>query len=217
MNKFLTRFRILLSLQNKKDGGLPSAYQRVSYIESSGTQYINTGYKPNVNTKWELTVQFTQLPPAAANSGYINGYSIGQNTRMAIGLNNDTNIAADISQFYFGVADKNLFIGHSDLNKHTFFIDMMSKTYGYDNVIATHNYPSYSSNANLYLFNRATRTIVGCYQKLYNSKIYENNTLVRDFIPCYRKADNVAGLYDRVNDVFYTNAGTGEFIAGEDI
>ena len=38
--------------------------------------------------------------------------------------------------------------------------------------------------------------------------------MVRDLIPCYRKVDNVAGMYDLVNDVFYTNEGTGEFIIG---
>jgi hypothetical protein len=36
-------------------------------------------------------------------------------------------------------------------------------------------------------------------------------------IPCYRKSDKVAGMYDRINDVFYTNAGTDLFIVGPDI
>ena len=36
-------------------------------------------------------------------------------------------------------------------------------------------------------------------------KIYDNWTLVRNFYACYRKSDNVIGLYDKVNDVFYTN------------
>jgi hypothetical protein len=36
-------------------------------------------------------------------------------------------------------------------------------------------------------------------------KIWENNVLVRDFIPVYRKSDSVVGMYDSVNDVFYTN------------
>ena len=37
-------------------------------------------------------------------------------------------------------------------------------------------------------------------------------------IPCYRKADNEIGLYDTVNDVFYTNANSvGYFDKGSDI
>lgn len=45
-------------------------------------------------------------------------------------------------------------------------------------------------------------------------EITKNNELVRDFIPVQRKSDNVLGLYDLVNDVFYTNDGTGTFTAG---
>ena len=37
--------------------------------------------------------------------------------------------------------------------------------------------------------------------------MYYNGTLVRDFIPCYRNSDNEIGLYDLVNDIFYTNQG----------
>ena len=50
--------------------------------------------------------------------------------------------------------------------------------------------------------------------RLYLCKIYDNDNLVRNFIPCYRKVDNEIGLYDVINDVFYVNSGTGEFIAG---
>jgi hypothetical protein len=56
-----------------------------------------------------------------------------------------------------------------------------------------------------------------CEEKIYNVKIYTSGNLVRDFIPCYRKSDDVIGLYDLVNDAFYTNAGTGTFTKGGDI
>lgn len=53
--------------------------------------------------------------------------------------------------------------------------------------------------------------------KLYSFKIYDNGTLIRDFIPCYRVADNEVGLYDIVNNQFYTNQGTGSFTKGPDV
>lgn len=55
------------------------------------------------------------------------------------------------------------------------------------------------------------------YMKLYKAKCIIDNTLVRDFIPCYRKSDNEIGLYDLVNNTFYTNSGTGTFLKGNDI
>ena len=42
-------FRDLL-MTMKNGGGLPSDYQQVEYIQSSGTQYINTGFKPTGDT-----------------------------------------------------------------------------------------------------------------------------------------------------------------------
>jgi hypothetical protein len=50
--------------------------------------------------------------------------------------------------------------------------------------------------------------------KIFYVQIYDNNILVRDFIPARRNSDGVLGMYDTVTNTFFTNAGTGEFIAG---
>lgn len=43
-------------------------------------------------------------------------------------------------------------------------------------------------------------------------KYWDNNdNLLRDMIPCYRKSDNVIGMYDKVSNTLFTNAGTGTF------
>jgi len=52
------------------------------------------------------------------------------------------------------------------------------------------------------------------YQDMEYYKIWDNGVLLRDFVPCERVSDHVLGMYDKVNDVFYTNLGTGEFISG---
>jgi hypothetical protein len=67
--------------------------------------------------------------------------------------------------------------------------------------LATTSWKLFSNNA----------TTSFSYQKHYGTKITLNSILVRNYIPCYRKSDNKPGLYDLVNGVFYTNAGTGEF------
>lgn len=57
----------------------------------------------------------------------------------------------------------------------------------------------------------------------FNGKIYyfkwldSNNELKLDLVPCYRKADNEIGMYDTVNDTFFTNQGTGTFTKGQDV
>ena len=37
---------------------LPDGYTQLEYIQSSGSQYINTGFKPNQDTKISITVDF---------------------------------------------------------------------------------------------------------------------------------------------------------------
>ena len=49
--------------------------------------------------------------------------------------------------------------------------------------------------------------------KLYN----DSGDLKIDLIPCYRKSDNEPGMYDIINNEFYTNAGTGTFDIGNDV
>lgn len=50
--------------------------------------------------------------------------------------------------------------------------------------------------------------------RYYYVKIYDkNNKLIRYFVPC-KNSDNVVGMYDIVNNIFYKSAGTEEFIAG---
>ncbi|MBR6838749.1 MAG: hypothetical protein IKM94_04245, partial [Alphaproteobacteria bacterium] len=44
-------------------------------------------------------------------------------------------------------------------------------------------------------------------------KMYLGDTLVANFVPA-KNSSGVVGLYDTVNNRFYTNAGTGEFTAG---
>ena len=53
--------------------------------------------------------------------------------------------------------------------------------------------------------------------KLYSCTMFDNSNIIRNFIPCYHKSDNKPGLYDLVNNEFYTNQGTGNFEIGKDI
>jgi hypothetical protein len=52
---------------------------------------------------------------------------------------------------------------------------------------------------------------------VYSFKIYSNNDLVRDFVPCCRTSDDAIWLYDKVNDVFYTNSWTWTFTKWPDV
>ena len=55
--------------------------------------------------------------------------------------------------------------------------------------------------------------------KLYFWKYTDKDgNLIRDFVPCYRKSDNVVGMFDKVTNTFYSNAGTtGTFTVGPNV
>ena len=192
---------------------LPSEYQEVEWIQSSGTQYINTWVQTNWNdnTEFEATLKFYK----------------NLNTSMANWKNNA----------------KWLFIGINGSNQFYWWGWLYWGTTSIDNDLAKHTFKVSTSNPNLYIDWTAHSikvstsgtiftwniAIWGCHspetsdywffctEYIYWARIWKNWTLVRNFIPCYRKSDGVIWLYDLVNDTFYTNEWTGTFTKWPDV
>ena len=192
---------------------LPVEYQQVEYIESTGTQYIDTGVLASENNSFEVKAQLVHTNTASQtiwggrNSATNN--EIQGNQLSCVKANqsyqfNCGNIAIAGDAF-----DKNLHIYKA--SKNALYID--------GNLSCTVATSQITTENNVYLFATNTNGDVGFGGgdlKIYYCKIWNNETLLRDYIPCYRKADNVIGLYDIVNNVFYTNQGTGIFLKGKD-
>jgi hypothetical protein len=84
-----------------------------------------------------------------------------------------------------------------------------------NDVTYTHAYANFSAPGNMYVFatNYNGSVYANATAKLYVMKIYDNGTLIRHFVPC-KKSNGAVGLYDVANQTFYSNAGSGSFIAG---
>lgn len=74
-----------------------------------------------------------------------------------------------------------------------------------------------SANSSLYLFavRNIERTIAK--MRMYECKIFKAGVMVRHFIPVRRRSDDTICLYDEISQTFFTNQGTGTFIAGPEI
>ena len=59
--------------------------------------------------------------------------------------------------------------------------------------------------------------IVASSQIFYSQKIFKNGQLVRDFIPCYEKSTNETGLFDLVSSSFFKNDGDEPLLRGEEV
>lgn len=192
-------------------------YTQLEYIESSGTQYIDTGHSVTNLTDVDITYALTSWSAVADIWGvtypshYDYSYLIRYNSSTAVMVHKGASSAQSSSSVSL----------NTKINIRT---DTLNNRYFIDNVLGNHNLVSMTSqNYNAFIFaSNIGSTYSTVYYgrskaKLYNCKMYENNVLVRDFIPVKRNSDNVLGLYDLVNRVFYTNSGSGTFTAGPEI
>ena len=194
-----------------KSSLLPSEFQEVEYIESTGTQYIDTGIIPTINTSMDIELAITTNDVnwsgsvLDANRGWfaVGGYNL--NSLVAI----------------FSVSSRAGILDYPfDTNFHKFFIS--NGLQKIDNITSNNTISNYNGTMpSIYLLGEhytwsANPPLVG-HQKIKYCKLFDNNLLVKNFIPCYRESDNKPGLYDLVNNEFYTNQGTGDFEKGKDI
>ena len=189
---------------------LPSAYQAVEYIQSSGTQWINTGV-----VAWNInSIEAEYVYPTLKNA--VNILCWARDT-SATGLALLRINASNVISAYFNtqVLTDTTAVAWTKYKVKVDFQSWSQKIYINDVLKSTTTYSiTYYYSNNYYLFGfKETDSLVsspGSF-KLYSCKMYNNSTLVRDFIPCYRKSDSVIWLYDRVWKQFYTNAGSGTF------
>lgn len=203
---------------------LPSAFQEVEYIESSETQWVDIQYLPNSTT--ELYIKYTRMPNSL--SAFTDLFGCEKNTiaytvagRFVQYNNYQEYIRILSSSANFIVANHNSNTKYAELfidNNNATLIDTDVNNVQYT-YTTTYTPEASSLDISMYLFarNQNGTAYRPAKIRLYSCKIYDNNVLVRDFVPCYRKADNEIGLYDLVNGVFYTNAGTGTFAKGGNV
>ena len=182
---------------------VPEGYTQLEYIESSKTQYIDTGFKPNQNTKAEIKYQTPDTKShciagcdtawkSKGFSFYPSDAEFG-NASQGSGLHRTGQITIDI------------------LDKGVLYRD------GTRRWASTSQ--TFSCDWNFYIFaqNRNGTFNEPISEKVYYCKIWDNGTLVRDFIPARRNSDNAIGMYDLANSSFYANAGSDAFAAGAEI
>ena len=190
---------------------LPSGYQRVEWLQATGTQYINTGLRIGANDveynfRWRETSAEVGTSlcgndspwsgvlyhPSAGRIYVAVGNSDGQGTRT-IPINSwiNANFTAKNGAWSFRTNETTLSGSYSGT------------------VI--------SSNYNFFLFCNSGTHEFSKYSQMPFFDLKVGGVLLRSFVACRRTSDSVAGMYDIANGVFYPNAGTGTFSVGGDV
>ena len=187
---------------------LPNGYTKLEYIESTGTQYIDTEFKPNNNTRVKMDSRF-KSKPSGNNAGLFGSRTTANNKNYALLF-----IPSTFRSDYNNVYDQTWSVSAItrrvyDKNKETTIIDGIAKSY---------TNSTFQTDYAMVLFALNAAGTIQWYASmiLYSCQIYDNGNLIRDFVPCIDPTGTV-GLYDVVGAKFYSNAGTGVFIAGPEI
>jgi len=203
---------------------LPSAYQEVEYIQSSGTQYINTGYKPTIYDTIET--KFTTAASTSDTNLYWSRYNSSYNRQdFTIWINTSSSKWIACHYPYWSsnnqTTDTGWFFTSDIINTPRVLKITPQYCYVDGEIKYTFNVSrtSYTPSYNAYLFAKNENNSVSKNWsfKIYYFKVSSNWTPQREFIPCYRKSDNVIWMYDIVNNQFYTNSWTGTFSKWADV
>lgn len=189
---------------------LPAEYQEVEYLESTGTQYIDTGFVADINSSFKCKAVMRRSDTAGsyvsifgATTNTKNGYRImvpKRQVQFQASENCETGVflTANSSPVDFELSNGRLVLNGT-----------------------TYTYKSYHSQGNIpiYLFASCGDNQVNgpWYWRIFDFRINSGTQKILEFVPCYRKSDNKPGMYDLVTKQFLVNQGTGEFIVGPDV
>ena len=183
---------------------LPEEYQEVSFLESTGTQYINTGYIYNASDVIEMTISPLE---ASADKAIFGSYEVVGGSACVCELG----ILSSQLRGNIGSAGS----GVDYTAGQIYSVRYTSGRWSYNGT----NFGNLNSNNGTvpaFVFGRnygdnRKESIA----RVYSIKITRDGSLIHNFVPSVRVSDGVAGLYDTSTGVFHTNSGTGELKIGD--
>lgn len=188
---------------------LSNEYKELNYIYAPAGTLINTNFIPNSNTKIDCEMKWT----TSAINNYAFGAGVGYQDRnielyssgatFEIHYSAYTTIGSYTTDKYFRfVQDKGLVTVYNENGSQNSTYNFGTKTF--DCVY----------NMHIFGLNRGSNNPSSYPNYLKYFKIWDNETLIRDYVPAERISDNIIGLYDKQNGIFYTNIGSGNFEKG---
>ena len=184
---------------------MPAGYTEVEWIQSSGTQYIDSG----VTETADMAVS-CHFDVDTVASDYLFGSQQNSDSLSYNGIFKNNMLEYNYAEVGFTAASS---------------IELTEEVVGSTNNITINGVSHTLStgtpqNVSMLIFgirrNTGEMRPYGGKAKLRYFKIKKGSNTVRDFVPCKNPAGTV-GLYDTVNGTFYGNSGAGVFTAGAEI
>ena len=193
-------------------GGGGSPYDaEVEYIESTGTQWIDTGIVPTGQTRAQFKVYGVER-----TNDVILGFFTGNDWKDWRFFTPDS----DYSGMMDVVSGRGYWTGSEGFVRRwlefevgNFYVkDLATGRYLYNGSTYQGTFPTDSITLNHY--GRLDEVGRNSKNRWAYVKIYDGDTLVLDFIPV--RVGSIGYMYDRVSGVLFGNNGTGDFVLGPD-
>ena len=195
---------------NKAVRTLPNGYTQLDYIQSVGTNVIKTGVIPTSNTDIEVDISNISFNN---QFGSPFGYRTAGTNQIWCYIDPSNNNKFQARWGNTSYSTNFVYSNNARIkirqNKNGLYINDVLQTSAFTTTTISAN-----KDINIFSTNNDGTNQWNITAKLYSARIWENDVLIRDFIPCYRNSDNVVGLYDLINNIFYSHSGTGAFVGG---
>ena len=217
MSRFRRRLMGLAALRQ----AAADDFVRVEFLENISTAYINSGIFGTMDLDFYIEFEPTQLYQNSGNGvGTIFGSRTGLNEnvyQLTTFNKNATNKGHFIAAKNYGYNDNrvptaNMFLGGKNIIKKEGLIFTRA-----DGTTFNLTSQSFTTPKTIFIFgcSRSRFDIQEiCKFKLYKLQFSKNGTLVRDFIPMYQISTDTYGLWDRVEEKFYTSPNGVKFSGG---
>lgn len=208
----MLRSKLRAMLMAKQEDIL-AEFQQLEFIESTGTQWINTGVCPNTNTIIEIDLKFSgTFNPKNGNTSIIGCRDA--NDRISCNFGGQVSQSREI-YFWIGNSSSPVYRLNDLPIESRNTLTITSGSAAYEKQTINISIMKTGISVPFTLFGRNTSGTVAPFNAynmiVYCCKIYDGEKLVRDFIPVKRKSNEDIGLYDKVTKQFFANQGTGEF------
>lgn len=193
---------------------LPSEYQEVEFIYAADGAYINTGWVPSEGSTFNIIFYNYGQKAYPFGAGRSPRLAISKGAGASTQIYNTSNNTDGIYNFVPVMWER--------LNLETYSTNTTESYVKLNGEIVRNNA---SQNVN---FNSALPMLLGAWSYsasstrlgaawIYYAKANVKGMDIFELIPCYRKKDGVIGMYDMISKEFFTNAGTGDLVAGPEV
>lgn len=196
---------------------LPNGYSELEYIESTGSQYIDTLIYPDDTFGYKVDME--QID------------SVGEQCPLGCMGNDNRFVGVYFTSRETGTSTETVLVGWATLanpfnypngfstnqrviSRCNYMNDRKVVFNGYEVLDITNHHIQGTIENSLYLFNRHFR-VGGLFKgRIYNAVISKGDEIYADFIPCVNP-NGVVGMYDIVRHLFFSSPNSVAFIAGD--